>query len=128
MPKKSPDPIDILVGNNLRILRQRKGLSQTDLGRELGLTFQQIQKYEKGTNRVGAGRLYRMAAFLGVPVSALFDGAPKSSKPEHFESPMALLSRSDAVGLMEAFSKVSAPESRRLLVGLARQLASPGKR
>ena len=64
MTRKGPDSIDRIVGRNIRIYRLQKGLTQTDLADELGLTFQQVQKYEKGTNRVGSGRLLKIATFL----------------------------------------------------------------
>ena len=70
-----PDPVDILVGRNVRQLRSRRRVSQLELGEALGLTFQQIQKYEKGTNRVSASKLHQIALFLGVDISALFEGA-----------------------------------------------------
>jgi transcriptional regulator with XRE-family HTH domain len=69
-----PDPVDIIVGRNVRQLRARGRVSQLELGEALGLTFQQIQKYEKGTNRVSASKLHQIAVFLGVEISALFEG------------------------------------------------------
>lgn len=69
-----PDPIDIIVGSNVRQLRARRRVSQLELGEALGLTFQQIQKYEKGTNRVSASKLHQIAVFLGVDISELFEG------------------------------------------------------
>src|SRR5262245_26769175 len=75
MTRKGPDSIDQMVGRNIRIYRLQKRLTQTDLADQLGLTFQQVQKYEKGTNRVGSGRLLKIATFLGVPVTALFKGS-----------------------------------------------------
>nr|WP_210295333.1 helix-turn-helix transcriptional regulator [Rhizobium sp. BK379] len=77
LPGKSaavPDPIDIIVGRNVRQLRARRRVSQLELGEALGLTFQQIQKYEKGTNRVSASKLHQIAVFLGVDISELFEG------------------------------------------------------
>src|SRR5215211_1737448 len=70
-PKK-PDPVDVEVGQRIRIQRLQSGLSQTALAEQLGVTFQQVQKYEKGVNRVGAGRLTKIAEVLAVPVSTLF--------------------------------------------------------
>ena len=69
-----PDPIDIIVGRNVRQLRARRRVSQLELGEALGLTFQQIQKYEKGTNRVSASKLHQIAVFLGVDISELLEG------------------------------------------------------
>src|SRR5690348_1507474 len=71
MAKTGPDPIDVEVGRRIRLQRLARGLSQTELGNELGVTFQQVQKYEKGANRVGAGRLSRIAEALDVSVSQL---------------------------------------------------------
>ncbi len=77
MPRRKstgPDPIDVHVGARVKLRRTILGISQTAFGKPLGVTFQQIQKYEKGTNRIGASRLYRMAEILDVPVSFFFDG------------------------------------------------------
>lgn len=71
--KKSPQPIDIAVGARVRFIRQHHQMSQSDLGDRLGITFQQIQKYEKGTNRIGSSRLAQIAKVLDVPVSTLFE-------------------------------------------------------
>ena len=77
--KKSPQPTDIAVGARVRRLRQARGMSQEKLGEHLGITFQQIQKYEKGTNRIGAGRLSQIARVLDVEVAKLFDGIEQGS-------------------------------------------------
>ena len=73
VPKRSPDRVDIEVGRRVRTFRLEKGLSQEQLGDQLGLTFQQVQKYEKGINRIGAGRLQRIANILEIPVGDFFD-------------------------------------------------------
>ena len=65
MAKKSPDPVDVEVGRRIRVQRMARGMSQTELGKRIGVTFQQVQKYEKGANRVGAGRLTRIATLTG---------------------------------------------------------------
>src|SRR5712664_3195721 len=75
-PKKSGNPIDKHVGARVRMRRMMLGMSQTKLGEALGLTFQQVQKYEKGTNRIGASRLQHISHILQVPVSFFFEGAP----------------------------------------------------
>src|SRR5881275_2230640 len=74
--KKAPNHVDRHVGSRVRLRRMLLGLSQEKLGEALGLTFQQVQKYEKGTNRIGASRLQQIAQILQVPVAFLFDGAP----------------------------------------------------
>src|SRR3954466_13920542 len=76
MAKKAPNPIDKHVGSRVRMRRMMLGMSQEKLGDALSLTFQQEQKYEKGTNRIGASRLQQIAHFLQVPVSFFFVGAP----------------------------------------------------
>src|SRR3979409_2192053 len=81
MTKKAPNPIDKHVGSRVRMRRMMVGMSQTKLGDALGLTFQQVQKYEKGTNRMGASRLQHIAHILQVPVSFFFEGAPSLSAP-----------------------------------------------
>lgn len=74
MAGKSPNFIGVAVGRNVRVWRMAKGLSQTQLASRLGVTFQQIQKYEVGADRIGTGRLVEVAAILGIPIAALFDG------------------------------------------------------
>src|SRR6185295_19352017 len=74
--KKQPNPIDIHVGSRVRLRRMMLGMSQEKLGEQLGITFQQIQKYEKGTNRIGASRLQHISTVLSVPVSFFFEDAP----------------------------------------------------
>ena len=76
MIKKAPNPIDKHVGSRVRMRRMMVGMSQEKLGDALGLTFQQVQKYEKGTNRIGASRLQQISIILQVPVSFFFEGAP----------------------------------------------------
>src|SRR3954469_3991945 len=81
MPKKAPNPIDRHVGSRVRMRRMMLGMSQEKLGDALSLTFQQVQKYEKGANRIGASRLQQIAKVLGVPVEFFFDGAPQPAGP-----------------------------------------------
>src|SRR6202795_1485752 len=76
MAKKAPNPIDKHVGSRVRMRRMMLGMSQEKLGDALGLTFQQVQKYEKGTNRIGASRLQQISQILQVPVAFFFEGAP----------------------------------------------------
>ena len=76
MAKKAPNPIDKHVGSRVRMRRMMLGMSQEKLGDALGLTFQQVQKYEKGTNRIGASRLQQISLILQVPVAFFFEGAP----------------------------------------------------
>src|ERR1700730_17438468 len=84
MAKKAPNPIDRHVGSRVRMRRMMLNMSQEKLGDALGLTFQQVQKYEKGTNRIGASRLQQISLILQVPVSFFFEGAPAppGSRPQ----------------------------------------------
>lgn len=128
--KKKPNPIDIHVGSRIRLRRTMLGMSQEKLGESLGITFQQIQKYEKGTNRVGASRLQNISTILNVPVSFFFEDAPG-------ENPMSgvgeasssnyvvdFLSSSEGLQLNRAFVKISDPKIRRRLVDLVKALAA----
>src|SRR5260370_38811511 len=81
--KKSPNPTDKHVGNRVRMRRMMLRMSQVKLGEALGLTFQQVQKYEKGTNRIGASRLQHISSILQVPISFFFEGSPISTGPQH---------------------------------------------
>jgi transcriptional regulator with XRE-family HTH domain len=111
----STDDIDAHVGGRLRARRTELGLSQGTLGQHLGLTFSQVQKYEKGTNRIGAGRLYHLAALLGVSVPYFFEGL-EGSQPG---SPRASTAAVEAAQLQEVFVRISDPQARQALMSLA---------
>lgn len=121
--KKPPDPIDVLVGNNIRILRLEKGLSQADLANRLGITFQQVQKYEKGINRVGSSRLARLSQVLGVSVSRFFQGSesgvPVGMSPEALTN---LLAKPYAIRMLKALANVSNNATRLSLVQLVESM------
>jgi len=128
MSVKRPDPVDIEVGHRIRIERLARGLSQTALANQLGVTFQQVQKYEKGVNRVGAGRLTKIAEVLGIEVSTFFggkdvmeDGAVKGSGES---SPLKLLTVSGAFRLLRAYGDIEDSTLRRAIVDLVEQIAS----
>ena len=130
--KKQPNPIDIHVGSRVRLRRMMLGMSQEKLGENLGITFQQIQKYEKGTNRIGASRLQHIARVLTVPVSFFFEDAPGSNPPEPAnglaERPSAsyvvdFLSSSEGVQLNKAFIRIKDAKVRRKLIELVRSMA-----
>src|SRR5712691_7104457 len=107
MPTKRLDPIDRLIGRNIRVHRVKKRMSQAELAHNVGITFQQIQKYENAANRVSASRLFHIARVLGIPVSALFDGAGTSEETYmRDELPPTVASERDAVRLAEAYSKI----------------------
>ena len=132
--KKKPDPADIHVGSRIRLRRTTLGISQEKLGEHLGVTFQQIQKYEKGANRVGSGRLHRIAAFFGVPESFFYDGmsdarSDGSDTPGSFQEPPGpeytadFLSTPEGAQLSQAFLRIRDRKVRRRVVDLVRALA-----
>jgi transcriptional regulator with XRE-family HTH domain len=129
--KKKPNPIDIHVGSRIRLRRTMLGMSQEKLGESLGITFQQIQKYEKGTNRVGASRLQNISSILNVPVSFFFEDAPgdqggQGGMAEASSSNYVVdfLSSSEGLQLNRAFVKISDPKVRRRVVDLVKALAA----
>lgn len=127
--KKKPNPIDIHVGSRVRLRRNMMGMSQEKLGEALGITFQQIQKYEKGTNRVGASRLQAMSSVLGVPVSFFFEEGPKPEADGGFAEAAQSgysaegVSTTEGLQLHRAFLRISNPKVRRRVVDLVRALA-----
>jgi len=117
MTQKSPRPVDIHVGQRMRTRRQILDVSQTDLADRLGITFQQIQKYEKGTNRISASRLVEIAAALEVPVTYFFDGldGAHAGRRDHDD----LLIDSNGVALLRAFNRISDKTVQRALISIA---------
>lgn len=131
--KKSPNPIDKHVGSRVRMRRMMIGMSQEKLGEALGLTFQQVQKYEKGTNRIGASRLHQIASVLGVQVEFFYEGAPQLeggppadglSEPPTPAYVSDFLSTSDGLHLMRAFVRVRDAKVRKRIVELVEALSS----
>jgi len=124
---KGPDPIDIHVGQRVRARRKMLGLSQTQLGHELGVTFQQVQKYERGTNRIGSSRLFRMSNSLDVPVAYFFEGA-ETKMPGYvsLNESMgdAVFDREETQELVDAYYRIADPRIRKKVLGLARLLSS----
>jgi transcriptional regulator with XRE-family HTH domain len=132
MAKKAPNPIDKHVGSRVRMRRMMLGMSQEKLGDSLGLTFQQVQKYEKGTNRIGASRLQAISHILQVPVAFFFEGAPHlAGTPaptglDEAPSPAYVsdfLATSDGLALTKAFMRIADAKLRRRIVDLVRQIA-----
>ena len=123
MAKKSPNPIDVHVGTRIRTRRLELGISQEKLADGLGLTFQQVQKYEKGTNRVGASRLQAISAVFKVPISFFFEGAspprPQTRKKTGEAPPTdfvtEFLANVDTI-LIKAFLRIKEPVVRRSIV------------
>ncbi len=130
---RRPNPIDSHVGSRVRLRRMLLGMSQEKLGEHLGLTFQQVQKYEKGVNRIGASRLFDLSQVLGVPIQFFYDEAPYSqaaaaAAPGFGERPtesyvVDFLSTRDGLELNKAFVRIEDPRVRRSLIELVRTLA-----
>src|SRR6187551_2797436 len=133
MAKKAPNPIDRHVGSRVRMRRMMLSMSQEKLGDALGLTFQQVQKYEKGTNRIGASRLQQIAHILQVPVSFFFEGAPtggtgaaphggmgEAPSPAYVSD---FLATSDGLSLTKSFMRIKSSKLRRRIVDLVEQIA-----
>jgi transcriptional regulator with XRE-family HTH domain len=118
---KSTTSHDVEVGQRIRARRMAKGMSQTELGALLGVTFQQVQKYEKGVNRVGAGRLVRVAESLEVPVSFFFGATDLGS--EDTREILGFLDTAYSLRLLRAFSRIPQGGVQRSLVELVENLA-----
>jgi transcriptional regulator with XRE-family HTH domain len=130
MPKKQANPIDVQVGNRVRIRRMLIGMSQERLGDMLGLTFQQVQKYEKGVNRIGAGRLFEVARILNVPVDFFYEGVsaqlagqPGTSELEGTPPVMEFVSSGEGLQLSLAFMKIKDAKVRKRVLDLVKSLA-----
>lgn len=131
---RRPNPMDIHVGSRVRLRRMLLGMSQEKLGDQLGLTFQQVQKYEKGINRIGASRLFDLSKTLGVPIDYFYEDAPVGtlgmaedqaafeSKPSE-NNVFDFLSTREGLELNKAFVKISDARVRRSIVELVRSLA-----
>ena len=119
---------DLEIGRKIRALRLERGLSQSGLADGIGLTFQQVQKYEKGVNRVGAGRLTKIAEVLGVSVSTFFSGKEvlqgAGAKEGDESSPLKLLTVSGAFRLLRAYADIEDSNLRRSIVDLVEQISS----
>jgi transcriptional regulator with XRE-family HTH domain len=131
MAKKSPNPTDKYVGSRVRMRRLMMSMSQEKLGEKLGLTFQQVQKYEKGTNRIGASRLQHISQILKVPVSFFFEGVSPGSRQADdvaAKGPVTdyvsdFLSSSDGLALTKAFTNIKDSKLRRRVVDLVEEIA-----
>ena len=125
---KVPNSIDIHVGSRLRMRRMMLGMSQEKLGEAFGLTFQQVQKYEKGANRMGAGRLQQAAQILGVSVPFFFEGAPgghieggDTLSPAYIDD---FVSSEDGLRLIKAFMRIARPAVRYRIVNVVQEIAA----
>ncbi|MFO1118951.1 MAG: helix-turn-helix domain-containing protein [Rhodospirillales bacterium] len=136
LPPGVPNPVDIHVGSRVRLRRTLLGLSQEKLGEAVGLTFQQIQKYERGANRIGASRLFEFSRILDVPVSFFFDDMADRMKagetpavPALSDQPQAPLepdplTRRETLELVRAYYRISDPQVRKRLFELAKSLGT----
>jgi len=131
----APNPVDIHVGARVRLRRTLLGMSQEKLGEAIGLTFQQVQKYERGANRVGASRLYDLSRVLDVPVSFFFDDMPDeiSSKSVHerremSESPDPFdndpMNRRETLELVRAYYRITDPNQRKKIFELVKSMGA----
>jgi transcriptional regulator with XRE-family HTH domain len=127
MATKVPDLVDKHVGSRVRMRRLMLGMSQEELGDKLGISFQQVQKYEKGTNRISASRLHEMSEILQVPVPFFFDGAPRIAGHSGKGAPSPayvsdFLANADGLKLARAFMQIGEAKLRRSLVRLVEQI------
>jgi transcriptional regulator with XRE-family HTH domain len=128
MTRRDPNYIDVHVGSRIRMRRQLVSMSQEKLGELLGITFQQVQKYEKGSNRISASRLFYTAKILGVPVQSFFEDLPGTEQNEGFkeghEEPnvMASLMNAEGIQLAKAFRDADNSTKRKLIASLARAI------
>ena len=127
--KKAPNPIDQHVGSRVRMRRLMLAMSQEKLGDALGLTFQQVQKYEKGTNRIGASRLEQISHILQVPVAFFFEGAADVLAPQGSGSALSMaeiddfISDSEGLRLIRAFMRIDNTTLRRRIAMLVQEIA-----
>ncbi|MFD1625030.1 helix-turn-helix domain-containing protein [Azospirillum griseum] len=128
---EGPNPIDIHVGARLRLRRTLLGLSQEKLGEAVGITFQQLQKYERGSNRISASRLYNLSQVLGVPVSYFFDDMPPSPESDLAEATPSLpsetdefesMARRETLELVRAYYRIDDPGVRKRTFDLLKAL------
>ena len=126
---RSANPVDVHVGTRVRLRRQVLKMSQEKLGDQLGVTFQQVQKYERGSNRIGASRLWKIADVLEVPINFFFDGLSaqfdQGELAENDQMPIVydFINSSDGVALAKAVSQIKSKAVRRQILELARSLA-----
>ena len=120
--KKRRDPEDFKIGQKIRALRLAKGLSQTNLANRLGLSFQQVQKYEIGSNRVSAGRLQKIAKMLDTPITFFYGESGEGTIKQHGDKGLALLQSKGAMRLLQAYAEISSGAIKHRLVKVAEAL------
>jgi len=122
MPTKVPDPLDATVGSRIRVFRIHRRMSQTELAEQIGVTFQQVQKYEKGTNRIGASRLSRIATILGISISELFEASDEEAGNSALL--FRLLAEPGALRVLKAYTRTSDPRVRHAIAELVDGIAN----
>jgi transcriptional regulator with XRE-family HTH domain len=122
MAKRKSSPLDVMVGARIHMLRTNRGMSQAMLAERIGVTFQQVQKYERGANRVGASRLSQIASVLGVSVGELFEAAEAGSPG--LNSPVGLLAEPGALRVLKAYARTTSPRVRLCIAKLVEGIAS----
>ena len=120
--KQRRDPEDLEIGQKIRALRVAKGVSQSTLGKGLGVTFQQVQKYERGANRVSAGRLQKIAEMLDTPITFFYGESGAGTKKQHADNGFALIQSKGALRLLRAYAEISSGATKHALVLLAEAL------
>jgi len=125
IPEKIIQPVDREVGARIRLRRKLVGMSQDTLAKSIGVTFQQVQKYEKGTNRIGSSRIHDIASTLAVPVAALF-GGPEGDAGTDYSSkdPGETVMSKDTIDLNKAFLKIRSPQVKAAVLGFVKALAN----
>ena len=126
MKKRRPNATDVQVGESIRAHRLIARMSQSDLANQLGVSFQQVQKYEKGANRVGAGRLPQIAAIFNIPIGALFEAnadASHGTGTKRSVAPVRLISDNSALRLLGSYTEIASPPIRRRLIQLVDEIA-----
>jgi transcriptional regulator with XRE-family HTH domain len=129
MDPRQPDQVDIEVGQRIKIQRLTAGLSQTDLAEKIGVTFQQVQKYERGSNRVAIGRLTRIARTLKVSVNSFFEGRDMIERvaQKGVKSPLMLITPPYAFRLLQAYSTLTDDELRRSIIEMVEGIAASSR-
>ena len=128
----NPDPVDIHVGSRVRLRRTLMGFSQVKLAQMLGLTFQQVQKYEKGHNRMGSSRLFQISRLLDVPISFFFDemrpaavAMPGVAEPPQATYEVDTMARRETLELVRAYYRITDPDQRRRVYELVKSMGPP---
>jgi transcriptional regulator with XRE-family HTH domain len=120
----TPHPLDIALGSRVRLRRKELGMSQDQLAKSVGITFQQVQKYEHGTNRISFSRLVEISEALECSVGDLIGNLDKSKSSGSLSRQIAYLTEPGASDLLEAYASIESPKRRRAILNLARQLAN----